>query len=144
MYTRLNYSTIYLTTSSPRQGDIPGVLHIRDDILIHGRNQKEHNAALRAVILRFKECNLTLIRSECKFNLSEINFFGLIFSADGMKPEPEKVVAVCFMEPPTNVSEVHSFISMASFLSQFIPKFCSITAPLRKLTEKNAKWKRND
>ena len=30
---------------------------------------------------------------------------------------------------------------MAAFLSRFIPKFSSITAPLRRLTEKNAKWK---
>ena len=30
---------------------------------------------------------------------------------------------------------------MAAFLSLFTPKFSSITAPLRCLTEKNAKWK---
>ena len=30
---------------------------------------------------------------------------------------------------------------MAAFLSRFIPKFPSITAPSRRLTEKNAKWK---
>ena len=62
-------------------------------------------------------------------------------SADGMKPDPEKVDTVRFMDPPTNVSEVCSFVSMAAFLSRFIPKFSSITAPLRHLTEKNAKWK---
>ena len=30
---------------------------------------------------------------------------------------------------------------MAAFLLLFTPKFSSITAPLRCLTEKNAKWK---
>ena len=42
-------------------------------------------------------------KSKCKFNLSEINFFGFIFSADGMKPDPEKVDTVHFMDPPANV-----------------------------------------
>ena len=32
-------------------GDIPGDLHIRDDILIRRRNQKNRNAELRAVLL---------------------------------------------------------------------------------------------
>ena len=122
-------------------GDIHGVLHIRDDILVHGKTQQEHNAALVALLRRFGECNLTLRKSKCKFNLSEINFFGCIFSADGMKPDPEKVDTVRFMDRPTNVSEVRSFISMAAFLSRFIPKFPSIAAPLRHLTEKNTKSK---
>ena len=125
-------------------GDIPGVLHIRDDILVHGKTRQEHNAALLALLRRFRECNLTLRKSKCKFNLSEINFFGFIFAADGMTPDPEKVDTVRFMDPPTNVSEVRSFISMAAFLSRFIPKFSSITALLRRLTEKNAKWKRGE
>ena len=83
--------------------DIPGVLHIRDDILVHGKTQQKHNAAILALLCRFRECNLTMRRSKCKFNLSEINFFGLIFSADRMKPDPEKVDTVHFMDPPTNV-----------------------------------------
>ena len=73
--------------------------------------------------------------------MSEINFFGFIFFADGIKPDPEKIDTVRFMDPPTNVSEVRSFVSMTAFLSQFIPKCSSITAHLRRLTEKNAKWK---
>ena len=122
-------------------GDIPGVLDIRGGIFVHGKTQQEHNAALLALLRRFREFNLSLRKSKCKFNLSEINCFGFIFSADGMKPDPEKVDTVRFMDPPTNVSEVRSFVSMAAFLSRFIPKFSSITAPLRRLTEKNAKWK---
>ena len=121
-YTRLNYGTIFSqdifdNIMTKTIGDIPGVLHIRDDILVHGRTQQEHNAALLGLLHRFRECNLTLRKSKCKFNLSEINFFGFIFSADGMKPDPEKVGTVRFMDPPTNVSEVRSFISMAAFLS---------------------------
>ena len=121
-------------------GGIPGVLQIRDDILVHGKAQQEHSAALLALLCRFRECNLTL-RKKCKFNLSKKDVFGFIFSADGMKPDPEKVDTVRFMDSPTNVSEVCSFISMATFLLQFIPKFSSFTALLRRFTEKNAKWK---
>ena len=121
-YTRLNYGTmssqdIFDNIMTKTTGDIPGVLHILDDILVHGKTQSEHNAALLALLRRSRECNLTLRKSKCKFNLSEINFFEFIFSADGMKHDPEKVDTVRFMDPPTNGSEVHSFISMAAFLS---------------------------
>ena len=81
-YTRLNHGTIssqdiFGNIMTKTIGDIPGVLHMRDDILVHGKTQQEHNAALLALLCRFRECNLTLRKSKCKFNLREINFFGL-------------------------------------------------------------------
>ena len=87
-YTRLNHGTIssqdiFGNIMTKTTGDIPGVLHIRDDILVHGKTQQEHNAAVLALLRRFRECNLTLRKSKCKFNWSEINFFGFIFSVDG-------------------------------------------------------------
>ena len=81
-YTRLNYGTISsqdifdnIMTKTTR--DTPGVLHIRDDILVHGKTQQEHHATLLVLLRRFRECNLTLRKSKCKFNLSEIISLGL-------------------------------------------------------------------
>ena len=41
---------------------------------------------------------------------------------------------------PTNVSEVRSLLGMATYSSKYIPNFATITAPLRILTKKNAKF----
>ena len=139
-YTRLNYGTIssqdiFDNIMTKTIGDIPGVLHIRDDILVHGKTQQEHNAALLALLRRFRECNLTSRKSKCEFNLSEINFFGFIFSADGMKPDPEKVDTVRFMDPSTNVSEVHSFISghiSTAIHTQVFINYCTLKTSHRE------------
>ena len=42
------------------------------------------------------------------------------------------------MTPPTSVSEVRSFLGMATYCAKFIPSFSDISYPLRELTKKNA------
>ena len=42
------------------------------------------------------------------------------------------------MTPPTSVSEVRSFLGMATYCAKFIPSFSDILYPLRELTKKNA------
>ena len=40
--------------------DIPEALNISDDIIVFGKTQDEHDAALQAVFRKFAEVNLTL------------------------------------------------------------------------------------
>ncbi|CAB4003757.1 Hypothetical predicted protein [Paramuricea clavata] len=61
-----------------------------------------------------------------------LEFFGMIFSADGVSPDPKKIAAIVNAPRPTNVSGVRSLL--------FIANYASITTPLRQLTKKNAKF----
>ena len=54
---------------------IPNVINICDDRLIRGQSQKEHDIALNAVIERLVDKGLTLNKSKCKLNQTEVNFF---------------------------------------------------------------------
>ena len=65
-----------------------------------------------------------------------MEFFGLIFSKDGTRPDPKKIEAFVNTPTPTSVSEVRSLLGMATYSSQFIPNFATITEPLRSLTRK--------
>ncbi|PFX13049.1 Pol polyprotein [Stylophora pistillata] len=58
----------------------------------------------------------------------------------GMSPDPRKVDALQHVAPPTNISEVRSFLSSAAFCSRFIKEFAVITRPLRLLTCEGVKW----
>ena len=40
----------------------------------------------------------------------------------------------------TNVNDVQRFIGFVNYLSRFLPKLSDICEPLRRLTDKNAKW----
>ena len=84
---------------------------------------------------------LTFNPKKCKFRVPELQFYGLVFSAEGVKPAPAKVEALKKMSPPRNAAEVHSLLGMAQYSAQFIPRFSEITAPLRMLTHKDSKWK---
>ena len=64
-----------------------------------------------------------------------LEFFGQIFSADGTRPDPQRVVDLQNVATPTTVQEVRSLLGMANYSSQYIPNFATITAPLRLLTK---------
>lgn len=48
------------------------------------------------------------------------------------------------MPKPTTIDEVHKFLSLVVYNARFIPQHSTLTAPLRKLLEKNAKFYRNE
>lgn len=122
-------------------GDIPNCMNQRDDILIGGRNIKEHNKTLQAVLQRAEDFGITFNRDKCEFGVEEIEFFGYKFTKDGLKPTLGKVKAVKDSKRPETKEAVRSFLGMVGYLSKFIDKYASITAPLRKLTEKDVKFK---
>ena len=56
---------------------------------------------------------------------------GHILSSEGLLPEPEKVNSILHMKPPSNTSEVRSFLGLVTHCGKFIPNFGSITEPLK-------------
>ena len=66
-----------------------------------------------------------------------VKFFGIIFSAEGISPDPGKVEALQAVPPPTSNAEVRSFLGMTGFSSTFIPDYAVITTHLPKLTCKD-------
>ena len=144
-YKRLNFgiSSAAEVFQEPIHGVIhgkKGALHISDDIIFHGKDQREHDIALRAVLNQLRKSNLTLNKAKCEFHKEQLKFFGNIFSARGMSPDPRKVAVVKHASPPSNVSELYSLLGMASYCPRFIPDFAAITHPLCELTKKNIKW----
>ena len=120
--------------------DIAGVINIYDDMLVFGKTQPEHDYALARLLQRLEDLGLTLNESKCKFGQNEATFFGMRFSPQGMSPTQSRVQALMEAAPPSSVTEIRSFLGMANFSAPFIPDFAIMTAPLRLLTQKNAKF----
>jgi hypothetical protein len=119
---------------------IPDVYIIHDDLVIAAKTKKDHNRALEAVLEALSKSGLTLNPSKCSYGVKEIKFWGMIFSADGVRPDPEKVDALDGLEPPRNKEELKSFICMMQSNSDFIKQFSQKIAPLRELLCKNARF----
>ena len=88
------------------------------------------------ILQRFSDNGLTLNLEKCEFD----EFFGFVFSKHGISPSDTKVNAVQMLTPPTNVSEIRSFLGMTNFLSRFIPNYAELSTSLRNLTKKVVTW----
>ena len=117
------------------------IANISDDILIGDIDQEHHNENLRHCFQILKDNGLTINLKKCSFSKTEISFFGFKISSNGIKQMDDEIEAIMNFKEPTNVKEVRSFLGLLNFLSRFIPNLSSETVTLRKLTQKNVKWK---
>jgi len=66
-----------------------GVHHIMNDSIIHGASKEEHDARLKCVLNKIRDCCLVLIREKCAFNMSELVFMGHVFWRKALdRPRP--------------------------------------------------------
>ena len=119
---------------------IPKVLNNRDDILVGGTNWDDHNANLSALLQRLEMHNITLRKEKCEFGKNIIEFYGHLFTENGLKPSPNKVKAVSECKPPKSKEELVSFLQMMAYLSRYISNFSSRSEPLRRITRKEQKF----
>ena len=118
--------------------DVPQARNISDDVIIGSSNQAEHDAALNKVLENLSARGLTVNLPKCVFNTDCVKYYGMIFSAAGMQPDPVKVEALSQLAPPTNVTEVQSLLGMLNFCARLVPNFSTLTAPMRQLLRKDA------
>lgn len=112
----------------------------RDDILIGGRNMDEHNKTLEAVFQKAKDFEITFNLDKCQFGVEELELYGYRFTKEGLKPTLDKVKAVKDSRCPETKEAVRSFLGMTGYLSKFISRYTSLTAPLRKITQKEVRF----
>ena len=140
-FKRLNYVTnsaaeIFQNVLQRNLSDISGVKNVADDIIIHGKSRQDHVKALGNCLKRLEDLNLKAKGTKCSFLQKESKFYGLIFSADRTRPDPERIDNLVKVAAPTNASEVRSFLGIANTSHDYIPSYATLTAPLRELTKK--------
>nr|XP_037273151.1 uncharacterized protein LOC119165061 [Rhipicephalus microplus] len=117
-----------------------GVANMIDDILVFGRTREEHDGRLSQVLSRLAKAGLRLNQDKCRFGVSEVSFLGVIVSAQGIRPSPDKVEAIKTMEAPTDIAGVRRLLGMVNHLARFLPSISEVTAPIRALLNKSATW----
>lgn len=97
-----------------------------DDIIVYAKDFKQHLANVSAVIDRLDNANLKLKAKKCNFFCKEVQFLGYVVSQDGIKTDPSKVEAIKANKTPTNVTELKSFLGLASYYRKFVFGFALI------------------
>ncbi|KAL5561945.1 hypothetical protein UlMin_031692 [Ulmus minor] len=115
-----------------------------DDILVYSKSAEEHEEHLRLILQTLRDHQLFAKFKKCEFWLNQVAFLGHVISKDGVAVDPSKVEAVENWKPPTNASEVRSFLGLAGYYRRFVEGFSRIAMPLTNLTRKNVKFEWND
>ena len=81
---------------------------------------------MREVLQTLREHRLYAKLSKYEFWLKEVTFLGHVISVEGIFVDPRKVEAMLKSERPTNVTEIRSFLGLASYYRRFIEGFSTI------------------
>lgn len=115
-----------------------------DDIIVVGKTLQDHLDNLKEVFRRLREANLKIKVDKCKFFTRETKYLGHVVSEQGIKTDPDKVIAITQIPAPGNVKEVRQFLGIASWNRRFVANFATISQPLTELLKKVRHWKLGD
>ncbi|CAI7795911.1 unnamed protein product [Closterium sp. NIES-54] len=107
-----------------------------DDILVYSRVKQQHLADLEAVFKVLDEHRLLTKGSKCEFFQDRLEFFGHVISEAGVEIGPKKLDTVEAWHPPTNITELQSFLGFVNYVCRFVPDMARLTAPLTNLLRK--------
>ena len=98
-----------------------GVIGITDDVVAHGKDDKEHDKHLHKFMRVTHEHGLVFNKDKCAVRQTSIVFFGCVYDANVAHPDPEKVSAVYKMLIPLTATQLQKFLGFVTYLSPFIP-----------------------
>lgn len=111
-----------------------------DDILVYSKTMEQHKIDVGEVLQALQEAGLKIKPEKCTFLCDEVPFFGHIISAEGVRPDPEKVKVILDFPVPTNTTEILSFLGIFNWFKKFVPGLAELEAPLYALTKKGRKF----
>ena len=125
-------------------GDLEGVETDVDDILVWGATIQEHDDRLMKTLQRCEEINLTLNRDKCEFRVKEVIYIGHKLTAEGVKPDEQKVEAIKRMPPPEDKKGTERLLGVVNYLAKFVPNMSTITKPIRELLRSDVEFQWGD
>ena len=70
------------------------VIGITDDVIIHGKDDEDHDRNLHNFMHTACEHGLVFNREKCEVKKNSVTFFRTVYDANGAHPDPKKVDAI--------------------------------------------------
>lgn len=108
-----------------------------DDIVVFSDTFEQHLQRLQAVLDAIRAAGLSLKPEKCHFGYDELKFLGHVVSYAGIRPDPDKTIAVASFPTPANKHELRRFLGLCAYYRRFVANFSRIAEPLQRLTKDN-------
>ena len=102
---------------------LAGIIAIHDDICVFGKTREEHDTHLLWLMKTASTNGLVFNSHKCSIKQPQVTFYGAIFTAQGMKPDPMKIQALQDLSTPENDKQLQSFLGLLIILQPFLPGF---------------------
>ena len=118
-------------------GHLPGIIAIHDNICIFGCTPEEHDGHLLCLMQSAKTHGIMFKSTKCHIRQPQIAFYGAVFTAQGMQPDPAKIQALQDLPAPDLQTKLQSFLGLINYLQPFTPGLSNKTVFLQ---EQLAQW----
>ena len=103
-----------------------------DDCPLH------HVATLATFFARLRLHQLKLSPDKCRIGAARVDFLGHVISADGVRPNDDRVAAHTRMPMPTDIKQLRSLLGGLSYYRKFLPNMAHHIRPVTALLKKGA------
>ena len=121
-------------------GDLKGVKFYIDDIIIFGKDLREHDLNVKAVMLRAREKGIKFNYKKVQFTEESVKFFGHIFSKNKVSIDPARIESISEIPVPSNKNDVQKFLGVINYMRNFIPHLPKLTHNIRNLLKKDSEF----
>ena len=108
-----------------------------DDIIIFSPIFDAHLFRLEKVFIRLQENYFKIKLQKFHFGLPHVSFLGHVVSGDGIQTDPAKTLTIATWPLPQNISQLRSFLGLASYYRRFIKDFGKISSPMTAMLERD-------
>jgi len=120
--------------------DLEGIICIADDIIIHGKDENEHDERMNKFLERCLIKGIKLNKDKLFNKVDAVTFMGHKITKDGLEVDEEKIKAVKNFPSPSNVTQLRSFLGLVNFVSKFVQNSAKTLHPLNNLLKNNVEW----
>ena len=109
-----------------------------DDAISSDDCPTHHVATLAAFFSRLRLHKLKLSPDKSQIGAARVDVLGHVISADGVRPNDDRVAALTRMPMPTDIKQLRSLLGGLSYSSKFLPYMACRIRPITALLKKGA------
>lgn len=120
---------------------IPNVVHYIDDVLVATTTWEEHLTTLKQFFARIRQAGLRIKPQKCEVAMSTVTFLGHRLGDGNIRPVESTIQKITCASKPETKKQLRSFLGLAGYYRDLIPRYAEKAQPLTEMTRKMEKNK---